>query len=173
MTLKEHTLKTLAVIQQAPDKYKDVLELPVHVRSLPEVYFMSYMGMIIQAILIVNQASYELTKKNYQAYNSCVKVFRDHDIAYNRVMSASVKVQFDKYLDLQIPTECIKPFIKEYQLKLYGNYLYMDSDTKEYITDFNDDRLLEKARLVWSIQYTPLLTYEYREEILEILGITA
>lgn len=171
MTIKEHTLKTLAVIQQAPDKYKDVLQLPVHVRPLPPVYFMSYMGMIIQAILIVNAASYEITKKNYAAYSNCVKVFRDNYIAYSRVMSASVKMQFDKYLDLQLPIQCIQPFITEYQLKLYGNYLYIDSDTKEYITDFNDDRLLEKARQVWSIPYTPLLIYPHREEILEILGI--
>ena len=74
-------------------------------------------------------------------------------------------------MDLNVPIDWIKPFMKEYQLKLYGNYMYVDFDTKEYLTDFNDIRLIERARDLWTIQYMPLLNYEHREQILNILGV--
>ena len=73
MNIKEHTLKTLAVIQEQPDKYHDLLELPVHVAKVPDAYFMSYMGIVIQGILVINRASESLTKANYRAYFATCK----------------------------------------------------------------------------------------------------
>ena len=171
MNIKEHTLKTLAVILEQPDKYHDLLELPVHVAKVQDSYFMSYMGIIVQGILVINQASSELTKANYRAYFETCKEVVDKRIAYHRIASASVRDAVKRYMDLNVPVEWIKPFMKEYQLKLYGNYMYVDYDTKEYLTDFNDIRLIERAKDLWTINYTPLLKYEHREQILNILGV--
>ena len=171
MNIKEHTLKTLAVIQEQPDKYHDLLELPVHVAKVSDAYFMSYMGIIIQGILVINRASESLTKANYRAYFATCKEIVDKRVAYHRIASASVRDAIKRYMDLNVPIDWIKPFMKEYQLKLYGNYMYVDFDTKEYLTDFNDIRLIDRARDLWTIQYMPLLNYEHRAQILNILGV--
>jgi len=171
MNIKEHTLKTLAVILEQPDKYHDLLELPIHVAKVPDFYFMSYMGIIVQGILVINQASTELNKANYRAYFETCKEIVDKRIAYHRIASASVRDAIKRYMELDVPVDWILPFMREYQLKLYGNYMYVDYDTKEYLTDFNDVRLAKRATDLWTINYTPLLKYEYREQILNILGV--
>lgn len=171
MNIKEHTLKTLAVILEQPDKYHDLLELPIHVAKVSDSYFMSYMGIIVQGILVINQASTELNKANYRAYFETCKEIVDKRIAYHRIASASVRDAIKRYMELDVPVDWIMPFMREYQLKLYGNYMYVDYDTKEYLTDFNDVRLAERATDLWTINYTPLLKYEHREQILNILGV--
>lgn len=173
MNIKEHTLKTLAVILEQPDKYHDLLELPVHVAKVSDTYFMSYMGIIVQGILVINQAGAELNKANYRAYFETCKELMNKRIAYHRIASASVRDAIKNYMELNVPIDWIKPFMKEYQLKLYGNFMYVDYDTKEYLTDFNDTRLIERARELWTMNYQPLLKYEHRTQILDILGVDA
>lgn len=169
MDIKDRTLRLLGLITTHPDKYKDILDLPDHVKKAPEADFMSYMGMILQGILVVNDSSYYLTTHNYEDYVNCMSYIKQYEIAYTRTMPASIRTQFMTYLNLKLPIDWIIPFIKEYQLKLYGDFLYVDAAQKEYLSDFNDERLFEKAEALWNIQYKPLLRYDNRENILAVL----
>jgi len=169
MDIKDRTLRLLGLITTHPDKYKDILDLPDYNKKAPDADFMSYMGMILQGILVINESSYYLTTRNYDDYVSCLSIIKKYEIAYTRTMPASIRSQFMTYLNLKLPIEWIIPFIKDYQLKLYGDFLYVNVAEKEYLSDFNDERLHEKAEALWQIQYKPLLQYENRENVLAVL----
>lgn len=170
MDIKDRTLHILAIIRTKPDKYHNILDLPMHAGSVSDVYFMSYLGILVQSILIVNEASHQINQQNYQEYEDCVRVFRENGIAYNREMPRAVRMRFLEYLALDLPIDWIEPFVKEYRLKLFGDFLWVDRETKEYISDFNDTRLLDKLNIVWEIPFEPFDVYPYRLEILERLG---
>lgn len=172
MDIKERTLRILAIIKTKPDKYHNILDLPMHSGRVADSYFMSYLGILIQSILIVNESSMQITKQNYQEYENCVRVFRENGIAYNREMPKAIQSRFHDFLLLDLPISWINPFISEYQLKLFGNFLWMDKDTKEYISDFNDPRMLDRIRVVWEIPFEPFDIYPYRDDILERIGGT-
>lgn len=171
MDIVSNTLAVLAIISKKPDGYKNVLELPRVGKSSPELLD-TYLGMIIQSVLIVNDSIYNLDSKSLAQYATCLQWFHSHDIAYSRSFAPASYNYLHRLLKLQLPIEWINPTLGDYQLSLFGPYLYVDWAKREYISDFNDSRLRQKALAAWAVDYAPIREYNRFNEINEKLRRT-
>jgi len=158
MDIVSNTLAILSIISKKPDGYKNVLELP-RVGRTEQGTLDTYLGMIIQSVLVVNDSIYSLDSKSLAQYATCLRWFHSHDIAYSRSFAPASYNYLYKLLKLNVPISWIEPTLVDYQLSLFGPYLYVDWSHREYISDFNDERLRNKAIAAWSVDYAPIKAY--------------
>lgn len=163
--------KVLGVIKAKPHDYQDALELP---RNQHAEYssLMSYVGMYVQGILLINESFYKITAETMPAYEACCNAIRKKDLAYARPIPQQVRIKFQLYLRANLPVEWLGGFLREYRLHLFGSVMWVDQKTREYVTDFNDPRFLAKTKGLWDLDYEPLTTYEKYAEIKHILDNT-
>ena len=168
MDIVSNTLAVLSIISKKPDGYKNVLELPRVEKSSVELLD-TYLGLIVQSVLVVNDLIYKLDSKSLAQYATCLRWFYSHDIAYSRSFAPASYNYLYKLLKLNIPISWIEPTLGDYQLSLFGPYLYVDWAKREYISDFNDERLAKKAKDAWTVDYAPIREYHRFDEINEII----
>lgn len=166
MDIVSSTLAILSIISKKPNGYKNVLELP-RVGKCSVELLDSYLGLIVQSVLVVNDSIYNLDSKSLAQYATCLRWFHSHDIAYSRSFAPASYNYLYKLLKLDIPISWIEPTLGDYQLSLFGPYLYVDWANREYISDFNDGRLIKKVRDAWAVDYAPIRNYERFDEINE------
>lgn len=166
MDIVSSTLAILSIISKKPDGYKNVLELP-RVGKCSVEFLDSYLGLIVQSVLVVNDSIYNLDSKSLAQYATCLRWFHSHDIAYSRSFAPASYNYLYKLLKLNIPISWIEPTLGDYQLSLFGPYLYVDWANREYISNFNDDRLSNKVKAAWTVDYAPIKNYERFDEINE------
>ena len=162
--------KVLGVIHAKPHDYQDALELP---RTKEARYgdLMSYVGMYLQGILLINDSFENITLETMPAYEACCSVIRKNNLAYARPIPQQVRIKFQLYLRANLPVQWLSGFIREYRLHLFGSIMWVDQKTREYVSDFNDQRFLDKTRGIWSLDYEPLIRYEHYSEIRDVLGL--
>lgn len=163
--------KVLGVIQAKPHDYQDALELPRHKIALCED-LMSYVGMYVQGILLINESFYHINADTMPAYEACCATIRKNNLAYSRPMPQQVRIKFQLYLRSDLPVEWLSDFLREYRLHLFGSVMWVDQKTREYVSDFNDPRFLEKTMGIWNLNYKPLTTYEHYGKIKKALDST-
>lgn len=167
-SIEYQSAKVLGVIKAKPHDYQDALELP---RNKEPEYgaLMSYVGIYVQGVLIINDSFYKVTAETMPAYEACCNIIRKKDLAYSRPIPQPVRIKFQMYLRANLPVEWLSSFLREYRLHLFGNIMWVDNRTREYVSDFNDSRFLEKTRGLWSLDYEPLKNYHRYNEIRKIL----
>lgn len=163
--------KVLGVIHAKPHDYQDALELP---RNKAARYgdLMTYVGMYVQGILLINDSFDRITSETMPAYEACCNIIRKQDLAYARPIPQQVRIKFQLYLRANLPVEWLSSFLREYRLHLFGNVMWVDQKKREYVTDFNDERFLYKVKGIWALDYEPLTSYSRYEEIKNILDNT-
>lgn len=163
--------KVLGVIKAKPYDYQDALELP---RIQTPVYsaVMSYVGMYVQGVLLINESFYTINSKTMPAYEACCNTIRKKDLAYTRPIPQQVRLKFQLYLRANLPVDWLQGFLREYRLHLFGSVMWVDKKTREYVSDFNDPRFLDKTRGLWDLDYLPLTSYERYSEIKTLLSNT-
>ena len=163
--------KILGVIHAKPHDYQDALELP---RNKAARYgdLMTYVGMYVQGILLINDSFAHITSATMPAYESCCNIIRKQNLAFARPIPQQVRVKFQLYLRSNLPVEWLSGFLREYRLHLFGSVMWVDQKKREYVTDFNDERFLEKTKGIWALNYAPLITYEHYADIKNILDNT-
>lgn len=167
--IEYQTAKVLGVIKAKPHDYQDALELP---RTEKPDYenIMSYVGMYVQGILLINQSFYQVSAETMPAYEACCNQIRKHNLAYARPIPQQVRIKFQLYLRSNLPIEWLGSFLREYRLHLFGNIMWVDDKTREYVSDFNDFRFLGRTQGIWSIDYEPLTAYEHYQTIKDKLA---
>lgn len=168
--IEYQTAKVLGVIKAKPHDYQDALELP---RNKTPRYgdTMTYVGMYVQGILIINESFENISAETMPAYEACCNTIRKSNLAYARPMPQTERIWFQKYLRTRLPISWLSSFLREYRLHLFGNVMWVDDKTREYVSDFDDPRFLWKAQGIWSLDYEPLIRYEHYSEIQNILGL--
>lgn len=167
--IEYQTAKVLGVIKASPHDYQDALELPRN--KPPETdSIMSYVGMYVQGILLINESFYHINSDTMAAYESCCNVIRKNNLAYSRPMPQQVRIKFQLYLRANLPVSWLTGFLREYRLHLFGNIMWVDDKTREYVSDFNDARFLSRTKGIWDLEYEPLMSYEHYAEIKERLS---
>lgn len=168
-SIEYEAAKVLAVIKAEPHDYQDALEVP---RNYAPRYedLMTYVGMYVQGILIINDSFYNITSETMFAYESCCKIIREQNLASARPIPQGVRVNFQRWLRSRLPVEWLGSFLREYRLHLFGNVMWVDDETREYVSDFNDPRFLPKTKGIWNLDYAPLKEYPRYAEIKEKLG---
>ena len=163
--------KVLGVIHAKPHDYQDALELP---RNKAARYgdLMTYVGMYVQGILLINDSFDRITSETMPAYEACCNIIHKQDLAYARPIPQQVRIKFQLYLRANLPVEWLSSFLREYRLHLFGNVMWVDQKKREYVTDFNDERFLYKVKGIWALDYEPLTSYSRYEEIKNILDNT-
>lgn len=156
--------KVLGVIKAKPHDYQDALELPRNKAALYED-LMSYVGMYIQGVLLINESFNQITSTTMPAYESCCNIIRKNNLAYARPIPQQVRIKFQLYLRANLPVSWLTGFIREYRLHLFGNVMWVDQQKREYVSDFNDPRFLYKTKGIWALDYEPLVQYEHYEAI--------
>lgn len=169
--IEYQTAKVLGVIKAKPHDYQDALELP---RNKSACYgdIMSYVGMYLQGVLIINESFNQISAETMPAYEACCNIIRKQNLAYSRPIPQQVRIKFQLYLRANLPVEWLGGFLREYRLHLFGNVMWVDEKKREYVTDFNDERFLYKTKGIWDLDYKPLLEYERYDEIKNILRNT-
>ena len=167
-SIEYQAAKVLGVIHAKPHDYQDALELP---RNKAARYgdLMSYVGMYVQGILLINDSFDHITSETMPAYEACCNTIRKQDLAYARPIPQQVRIKFQLYLRANLPVEWLSSFLREYRLHLFGNVMWIDQKKREYVTDFNDKRFLHKVKGIWALDYEPLTSYRRYEEIRNIL----
>ena len=161
--------KVLGVIHAKPHDYQDALELP---RNEQARYgdLMSYVGMYVQGVLLINQSFYSITAETMPAYEACCATIRAKNLAYSRQIPPAIRIKFQMFLRANLPVGWLDSFLREYRLHLYGSVMWVDTKSREYVTDFNDPRFLEKTVGIWDLDYAPLTTYPLYSKIKEKLA---
>ena len=167
--IEYQTAKILAVIHyKQPFDYQDVLDVP-RIKGARYEDLMSYLGMYLQGILVINDSFTKITASTMVEYESCCAAVRKGQLATTRPMPPQVLTKFQLYLGTRLPVEWLGSFMQEYRLRLYGSDMWVDKKKREYISDFNDPRFLPKTRSLWAIKYKPLIEYPRYQEIKERL----
>lgn len=156
--------KVLGVIRSKPHDYQDALELPRNKEARYED-LMTYVGMYVQGILLINESFNQITNDTMPAYEACCNVIRKNNLAYARPIPQQVRIKFQLYLRANLPVSWLTGFIREYRLHLFGNVMWVDQQKREYVSDFNDPRFLYKTKGIWALDYEPLVQYEHYEAI--------
>lgn len=161
--------KVLGVIHTKPHDYQDALELP---RNEQARYgdLMTYVGMYVQGVLLINESFYKITAETMPAYESCCATIRANNWAYSRQIPPAIRIKFQMFLRANLPVTWLDSFLREYRLHLYGSVMWVDDKTREYVTDFNDPRFLAKTIGIWELDYEPLTTYPHYAEIKSALS---
>lgn len=169
-SIEYEAAKVLAVIRSKPHDYQDALELQ---RKYAPRYedLMTYVGMYVQGVLIINDSFYQITSDTMFAYETCCRTIRAKNLASARPIPQNVRIQFQKWLRARLPISWLGGFLREYRLHLFGNVMWVDDNTREYVSDFNDPRFLPKVKGIWSLDYKPLKDYDNYEEIRHRLEI--
>lgn len=167
--IEYQTAKVLGVIKSKPHDYQDALELP---RNKEPLYgdLMSYVGIYVQGVLLINESFDNISVDTMPAYEACCNIIRKNNFAYSRPIPQQVRIKFQMYLRSNLPVSWLSSFLREYRLHLFGNVMWVDEKTREYVTDFNDVRFLEKTKGIWNLDYKPLIEYERYSEIINILN---
>lgn len=167
--IEYQTAKILGVIQAKPHDYQDALELP---RNKKPVFdgVMSYLGIYIQGVLVINDSLYHITADTMSNYEACCSLIRKNNLAYSRPIPQQIRIKFQFYLRSKLPVEWLSGFLREYRLHLFGSVMWVDQKTREYVSDFNDPRFLERTKGIWDLDYAPLKEYSRYEEIKDILS---
>lgn len=160
--------KVLGVIRAKPHDYQDALELPRNQAALYDD-LMSIVGIYVQGVLVINDSLYQVTAETMSAYESCCNTIRKENLAYARPIPQQIRIRFQQYLRADLPVEWLQGFLREYRLHLFGSVMWVDQKTREYVSDFNDVRFLDKAKGIWSLDYKPLKEYYRYAEILQKL----
>lgn len=163
--------KVLGVIHAKPHDYQDALELPRN-KAARYADLMSYVGMYVQGILLINDSFYHIDIGTMPAYETCCSIIRKNNLAYARPIPQQVRIKFQLYLRSNLPVTWLSGFLREYRLHLFGSVMWVDEKKREYVTDFNDPRFLQKTKGIWSLNYEPLKSYEHYDEIKNILDNT-
>ena len=163
--IEYQTAKILAVIRdKQPYDYQDVLDVP-RIKGARYEDLMTYLGMYLQGILVINDSFDNVTASTMLAYEACCKTIRKEALAFARPIPQPVRTRFQLYLRTNLPVSWIGSFMREYRLHLFGNIMWVDEKKREYISDFNDPRFLHKTKGIWNLDYKPLKEYHRYEEI--------
>lgn len=156
--------KVLGVIRAKPHDYQDALELPRNKEALYDD-LMTYVGMYVQGILLINESLNHVTVDTMPAYESVCSIIRKDNLAYSRPIPQQVRIKFQLYLRANLPVEWLYSFLREYRLHLFGSVMWVDQKTREYVSDFDDPRFLNKTQGIWALDYAPLKEYNRYPQI--------
>lgn len=163
-SIEYQAAKVLGVIHAKPHDYQDALELPRNEQARYDD-LMSYVGMYVQGVLVINESFYQITAETMPAYEACCSIIRAKNLAFSRQIPPAIRIKFQMFLRANLPVTWLGSFLREYRLHLYGSVMWVDNKKREYVTDFNDPRFLEKTRGIWDLDYPPLNSYAQADTI--------